>query len=85
MNKVKEKLYAQKCFFCGEDDPVVLDVHRITEGCNGGKYEKNNTIVVCANCHRRLHHSDKIKIVGWTSTTNGRKLHCFINNEEQFL
>ena len=53
MNKKKLKQHIKKCAFCKETES--LDIHRIEEGKFGGKYKKNNTIVVCCNCHRKIH------------------------------
>jgi hypothetical protein len=85
VDKKKAKLQARRCIFCKEDDPCVLDVHRITAGCNGGQYQSSNVVVLCANCHRKVHHSDRFEIDGWYSTTGGTMLHCFINGEEQYI
>ena len=42
-----------KCSICGWDK-ANCDIHRIKKGKDGGKYEKENVIVVCPNCHRLL-------------------------------
>jgi hypothetical protein len=75
----------KKCIFCGESDPSVLDVHRITEGCNGGQYNFSNTVIVCSNCHRKIHHKKNIIIHGWVTSTSGRLLHCTIDGQEEYL
>lgn len=42
-----------KCELCGWEG--VCDRHRKISGKNGGKYTKDNVIVVCPNCHRMIH------------------------------
>ena len=59
MSKIRSKKsfkkFAGKCAFCEETDYAVLDVHRIMEGFKGGNYDSINSIVACANCHRKIH------------------------------
>lgn len=43
-----------RCLLCGWDK-AECDRHRIIPGEKGGKYEENNIISVCPNCHRLLH------------------------------
>ena len=66
----KKKLYHKECFFCGENDYNLLDVHRILEGCEGGTYDPVNTVVGCASCHRKIH-SKRIIIHGKHFCTSG--------------
>ena len=49
------KKHAGRCAFCEESDYAVLDVHRIIEGRIGGEYHSINSVVTCANCHRKIH------------------------------
>lgn len=65
-----KKLYHKSCFFCGESDYNLLDVHRILEGANGGTYHPNNTLVGCATCHRKIH-SGRIVVHGKHYSTSG--------------
>lgn len=44
----------KSCVVCGWNK-TNCDIHRIKHGKDGGKYEKNNVIVVCPNCHRLIH------------------------------
>lgn len=60
-NKKNYKEARGKCNLCGESDINLLDVHRIYEGHKGGTYDYENTVCLCANCHRKVH-SGKIKI-----------------------
>ena len=55
INKKNKKKSDRKCYFCGLDDYAVLDVHRIAEGQDGGKYTEFNSLTVCSNCHRKIH------------------------------
>lgn len=67
------KKSAGKCRICGETNYALLDVHRILEGSNGGKYEKSNSSVLCSNCHRKVH-DGQIIIDRYYPTTGGLKL-----------
>ena len=69
--KQRKKRVHGKCYFCEENDYSLLDVHRIVPGSEGGKYVEHNTIVLCANCHRKVH-SNKIEIIGRHFSTTGR-------------
>ena len=73
------------CIICNETDKAVLDVHRIVYGCDGGTYDYNNTCTLCSNCHRKVHHTNEIKIEGWFTSTMGSVLHCWVNGEEKYL
>ena len=85
MNKKLKKLREKHCFFCEEDNPALLDVHRIHEGCKGGKYIEGNVVVVCSNCHRKIHFTNDIVIDKWMQSTGGMVLHCWINGQENYL
>lgn len=74
-----------RCIICNETDKAVLDVHRIVPGCEGGTYDYHNTISCCSNCHRKIHHTDEIKIEGWFMSTAGALLHCWVDGEEHYL
>lgn len=80
-----KKLSDKNCYFCRESDYDLLDVHRIVEGKNGGKYHEMNTITVCCLCHRKIH-SGKIKVFRKYTTTLGRIVLHFEdeNGEEKF-
>ena len=85
MNKKIRKLQEGKCFFCNETNKAVLDVHRIHEGHKGGKYIEGNVVVVCSNCHRKIHHSNEIVIDKWMASTDGMVLHCWIDGQENYI
>lgn len=55
INKVAKKHTEGKCQLCHESDYAVLDCHRIVPGEDGGKYSDFNTVVLCSNCHRKVH------------------------------
>ena len=80
-----KKLSDKKCYFCSESDYSLLDVHRIIEGKDGGKYQEANMVTVCCKCHRKIH-SGKIKIFRKYTTSLGRIVLHFIdeNGVEKF-
>ena len=85
ISKKHRKKSAKKCRICGEEEYATLDVHRIKEGSEGGKYTYGNTVVLCAKCHR-LQQADKIKVIGWKKSTTGRLLHIIDKNgKEKFI
>lgn len=55
INKIAKKHAEGKCQLCDESDYAVLDCHRIVPGEDGGKYSDFNTVVLCSNCHRKVH------------------------------
>ena len=54
------KMGQQPCHRCGWD-LATNDVHRIVAGKDGGKYEVDNCITLCPNCHRLAHLGAKKK------------------------
>jgi hypothetical protein len=84
INKKYKKLYEKVCYICGEDDYDLLDVHRIIPGEEGGKYTEHNSLVMCANCHRKSH-SGRIKMDRKYQSTTGRTvLHYWEDGEEKW-
>jgi hypothetical protein len=77
VNKKEKKLRDKKCIFCEESNYSLLDCHRLTPG---SKYTEKGTLVVCSNCHRRIH-SGKIKIISRHPTTKGCDVLIYINEE----
>lgn len=71
INKQALKLSQGKCRICGETDYATLDVHRIIEGKNNGKYHYNNTVVLCCKCHRKVH-DNQLTIKGYFLCSNGK-------------
>jgi hypothetical protein len=71
INKQSLKRQEGKCYFCSESDYDLLDVHRICEGAEGGKYTRNNSIVTCCRCHRLIH-AGKIKVDRKYLSTSGK-------------
>ena len=48
------KIISPRCEECGEDDFDCLDNHHVY-----GKKNSKEPIVLCANCHRKLHVKEK--------------------------
>jgi hypothetical protein len=46
IQNTKREIDIRKCYFCGENAKEVLDEHHLKDG---------STIVLCANCHRKIH------------------------------
>jgi hypothetical protein len=74
-------LRTHPCAECGEADPVVLEFHPIggkdmaisqmitrVSSVNRLKEELQKTIVLCANCHRRITAEER----GWFRSKRGR-------------
>lgn len=84
IDKVAKKKHDKKCHFCGCDQYELLDVHRIIEGSDGGKYTEFNTVTTCALCHRKIH-AGMIKIDRKYLSTTGRwLLHYWLDGEEKW-
>lgn len=84
INKKLHKLVAGCCKICKADIYDILDVHRIVPGEQGGKYTEFNTVVICSNCHRKVH-AGTIVIDRWYSSTAGKLLRVIIDGQESFL
>lgn len=52
--QIKKRVFG-RCFFCGETNYEVLDVHRIFPGSEGGRYTEFNSLTTCCKCHRLIH------------------------------
>jgi predicted restriction endonuclease len=74
------KLYEKKCYFCGTEDYNILDAHRIIPGCEGGTYNWLNMLVICSNCHRKVH-AGKIKVFRKYLSTSGRWILHYIDEQ----
>ena len=79
IDKKIKKLIDGRCKFCGCDVYELLDVHRITEGKDGGKYTEHNTVTACSLCHRKIH-AGIIKVDRKYFSTRGWVLHYFDEN-----
>ena len=80
ISKKNFKRRYNRCAICHDNEYSILDVHRWKkEGKEGGKYTCDNSIVLCAKCHR-LVHSGLLKIIGIYKSTKG-KVVFFIDNE----
>jgi hypothetical protein len=86
INKVHHKKSEGRCCLCGEEDYAVLDCHRIKPGEEGGRYVESNVLVICANCHRKIH-DDQIVIDRKYNTTSGTTVLHFWDEdgEEQWV
>jgi hypothetical protein len=42
-----------------EQEAGVLETHRIIRGNMGGQYTPNNILMICAECHRKIHSEEK--------------------------
>jgi hypothetical protein len=84
IDKKVKKIIDKKCYFCSCDKYELLDVHRIVEGSQGGKYVDHNSVSCCALCHRKIH-AGIIKIDRKYPTSLGQwVLHYWINGEEKW-
>lgn len=82
IDKKAKKRQEGCCYFCGVDDYALLHCHRILPGEDGGRYTEANVVVVCSNCHNRVH-DGQIMIERWYSTTGGTKVLHFWEGEEE--
>jgi hypothetical protein len=76
------KLAHKRCFFCPEDDPNLLDAHRIIPGKEGGKYINSNMLCICSNCHRKCHSGKIIVDRKYPSMTGKTVVHYFMEGQE---
>lgn len=82
IDKIATKKFAKKCYFCNEDNYSALNCHRIIPGEKYGKYFDRNTVVLCSNCHAKVH-AGLIKIDKKYYSTEGHWiLHYWIENQE---
>jgi hypothetical protein len=85
INKVAKKKQEGKCFFCPVDDYACLACHRIVPGEDDGRYDDFNTLVVCANCHNKIHDGQIVIDRKYMSTgPRGWTLHFWENGEEKW-
>lgn len=85
INKIAKKKYEEKCFFCPVNDYACLNVHRIKAGEDGGIYDDFNSLVVCANCHNKVHDGQIVIDRKYKSTSKrGWHLHFWENGVEKW-
>lgn len=84
MDKKVKKLFDKECYFCHEKDYSLLDVHRICEGKDGGKYTEFNTITCCCACHRKIH-SGQIKTIRKYYSSSGKYVLHYEKDGEIFF
>lgn len=86
INKQIYKNVEGKCRICkGDGASETLDVHRIVHGEHGGRYSLNNTVVLCPNCHRKVHTDKTIVIDRWYQSSAGYMLRILENGVEKFV
>jgi len=85
INKIYKKKIEGKCCFCEENDYALLHVHRIDFENDINEYTDFNTIVVCANCHCRVHDGQIVIDRKYFSTTGRWVLHFWQDGEEKWL
>lgn len=51
--KLAYRYYEHKCAMCNIEEECVLQVHHIDK--NRDNYSVDNLIILCANCHNRVH------------------------------
>lgn len=66
-NKKNKKKTKGECCICKVKNYSILDCHRLDPG---SKYTDWGTIVVCSNCHRKIH-NDEIKVISKNKSTVG--------------
>ena len=76
--KEKKKRLIGKCSICGDDNYSILDCHRIEPG---SKYTEWGILVLCSNCHRKVH-AEQIKILGKYNSTGGVVINYIDENGE---
>lgn len=85
IDKQATKHFEKCCKFCGETDYSVLDLHRVFPGSEGGEYTEQNTVVLCAVCHRKVHAGSIIIDRKYLSTSGQFVVHCWISGEEKWI
>ena len=57
LRKAYRKAVNYTCQNCRkkEKEAGTLTIHRIIRGHKGGKYVPNNVMVICQECHRKIH------------------------------
>lgn len=48
--------YEKRCFFCGEENELVLEEHHLVPRAANFYTGLGETVILCANCHRKMHH-----------------------------
>jgi len=82
ISKYNNTLYMDKCSLCNKN---CEEVHHIIEQKNANenniieyeqihKNRKSNLMLICENCHDKIHNNE-IKINGYKDTTDGKKLY----------
>lgn len=82
IDKKAKKRTEKQCYLCDNTNYATLHCHRILPGEEGGKYVDKNVVVVCANCHAKIH-DGQIEIVGKHFSTAGRYVLNYFENDEE--
>lgn len=82
IDKQATKKMAKKCYFCDVDDYACLACHRILPGEDGGIYTDFNTVVVCSNCHNKIHDGQIVIDRKYYSTAGRWVLHYWHEGKE---
>ena len=59
--RIKKKLRQQadnQCPICGENNEFTFEYHHIKPHSKGGEPEEENLILLCSNCHAKVHHGE---------------------------
>jgi len=76
------KLAKERCEICGYDKRAALNIHHIIPKRDPRCTNNNNNLaIVCHSCHDLIHEGE-ITIIGVYSSTGGRKLMWFKQDEE---
>jgi len=78
-SKIAKKKIKGKCCICEIENYSILDCHRLDPG---SKYTDWGTIVVCSNCHRKIH-NEEILVLSKNRSTMGEVLTFKIAGESQ--
>jgi len=59
LNLLKEDGWNGKCMVNTCNYELLLDIHRIIHGKDGGQYTRNNIVAICPNHHAEIHRLNK--------------------------
>ena len=63
MYQLAFRLYGDRCEICGSKKGVVVHHFVFRSKCKALTYEKDNLIVLCRDCHFKLHHTKSSSII----------------------
>ena len=82
--QVVRRNFDGQCFFCPEIAPEALQCHRIVPGHDGGEYQWENTMTLCASCHAKVT-AGTIQVVARRQGTAGTYIECVVDGEVKFI